>query len=91
VATKRGLAAALHSGDPAYEPLRDYFGTHLAPTLDRLLTAATRSGDVHQQVAASDFLGAVANLCHGADAERMVGLLLMGLRHEGALLTCTPG
>lgn len=91
VATKRGLASALHSGDPAYEPLAEYFSTHLAPTLERLLAAATASGDVVQQVDASEFLGAVANLCHGGGpsatatattprAERMVRLLLAGLR-----------
>lgn len=80
VAAKQGLAAALHSGDPAYEPLRDYFDTHLAPTLERLLAAATRSGDVRRDVDASELLGAVATLCHGAGAERMVALLLAGLR-----------
>ncbi|WP_336852505.1 TetR/AcrR family transcriptional regulator [Sinomonas albida] len=89
VATKRGLASALHSGDPAYEPLADYFATHLAPTLDRLLAAAAQSGDIVEVVDASDFLGAVANLCHAGGsagaagsgrAERMVRLLLAGLR-----------
>lgn len=92
VATKRGLAGALHSGDPAYEPLADYFSTHLAPTLDRLLAAAAQSGDIVVAVDASDFLRAVANLCHaggpiGAEewrrAERMVMLLLAGLRATG--------
>jgi len=95
VATKRGLAAALHSGDPAYEPLADYFSTHLAPTLDRLLAAAAKSGEITQDVDASEFLGAVANLCHGGDpsgkessgrAERMVQLLLAGLRAEPSIL-----
>lgn len=80
VATKQGLAAALHSGDPAYEPLRDYFDTHLAPTLERLLAAAVRSGEVRQDVDARDLLAAVANLCHGTGAERMVALLVAGLR-----------
>lgn len=88
VATKRGLAAALHSGDPAYEPLAEYFSTRLAPTLERLLAAAARSGAITQDVEAAEFLGAVANLCHGsgpasgnsAHAERMVRLLLAGLR-----------
>ena len=80
VATKQGLAAALHSGDPAYEPLRDYFDTHLAPTLERLLAGAVRSGEVRHDVDARDLLAAVANLCHGAGAERMVALLLAGLR-----------
>jgi AcrR family transcriptional regulator len=91
VAAKRGLAAALHSGDPAYEPLADYFSTHLAPTLDRLLAAASKSGEITQQVDASEFLGAVANLCHAEGpsgnessgrAERMVQLLLAGLRAD---------
>ncbi|MFK3672012.1 TetR/AcrR family transcriptional regulator [Leifsonia aquatica] len=89
VATKRGLASALHSGDPAYEPLAEYFATHLAPTLERLLAAATASGDVVQEVDPYELLGAVANLCHGGGpagtaasprAERMVRLLLAGLR-----------
>lgn len=88
VATKRGLAAALHSGDSAYEPLAGYFSTRLAPTLERLLAAATADGAITQDVEASEFLGAVANLCHGdgpatqspGHAERMVRLLLAGLR-----------
>lgn len=88
VGTKRGLAAALHSGDPAYEPLADYFSTHLAPTLERLLAAARSAGDIEQDVDAAELLGAVANLCHGAGpkggvsprADRMVRILLAGLR-----------
>jgi AcrR family transcriptional regulator len=96
VATKEGLAAALHSGDPAYEPLAEYFSARLAPTLDRLLLAARESGEIGQKVDASEFLGAVANLCHAGGpgrpgavkssgrAERMVRLLLAGLRTDGA-------
>jgi AcrR family transcriptional regulator len=89
VATKRGLAAALHSGDPAYEPLAEYFSSTLAPTCQRLLSRATDAGAISQNVDAAEFLGAVANLCHGGGptgtdtperAERMVGLLLAGLR-----------
>jgi AcrR family transcriptional regulator len=92
VATKRGLAAALHSGDAAYEPLAQYFSTRLTPTLVRLLDAAASSGDITQQVDAAEFLGAVADLCHGAGpaaenpgrASRMVRLLLAGLRTSDA-------
>lgn len=92
VAAKRGLAAALHSGDPAYEPLAAYFSTHLTPTLAGLLAAARESGDIAQEVDAGEFLGAVADLCHGVRpegaasgrAERMVGLLLAGLRSPEA-------
>jgi hypothetical protein len=93
VATKRGLAAALHSGDSAYEPLAEYFSARLAPTLERLLAAATDSGAIVRQVDATEFLGAVANLCHrggpaAADTpgqpERMVRVLLAGLRVNDA-------
>ena len=88
VATKRGLAAALHSGDAAYEPLAEYFSTRLAPTGKRLLDSALAADAITQQVDPAEFLGAVADLCHGAapsaagsgHAERMVRLLLAGLR-----------
>ena len=88
VAAKRGLAAALHSGDTAYEPLAVYFSTRLTPTMKRLMAAATSEGAIAQEVDPGDFLGAVANLCHSAGpgeqssahAERMVRLLLAGLR-----------
>ena len=33
LATKRGLAAALHSGDPAFDALPGYFAGHLEPAL----------------------------------------------------------
>jgi len=98
VATKRGLAAALHSGDPAYEPLADYFSTRLAPTADRLLAAALASGDIVRTADGSDFLGGVANLCHGGGAagsagaarsEGMVRLLLAGLRADPLPATLT--
>ena len=92
VATKRGLAAALHSGDPAYGPLAEYFSMRLAPTLERLCNSAIAAGAITQPVEATEFLGAVANLCHGAgpseqgsgSAERMVRLLLAGLRAPAA-------
>ena len=89
VATKRGLAGALHSGDPAYEPLAQYFSTLLAPTLERLLAAATEAGEISQPVHPGEFLGAVANLCHATSpapsqnpgrSQRVVRLLLAGLR-----------
>ena len=44
IAAKRGLAAALHSGDPAFNALPAYFEEHLGPALDSLLTAAARAG-----------------------------------------------
>lgn len=86
LATKRGLASALHSGDPAFEALPDYFLAHLEPTLAALLDAARASGAVRSEISAKDLLYAVASLCApaadaGADyTRRTVGLLLDGLR-----------
>lgn len=86
VATKQGLAAALHSGDTAYEPLAQVFSTVLVPTLDRLLVSARSAGEPIADIDPEEFLSAVASLCHGSggaqseQAERMVRLLLAGLR-----------
>jgi AcrR family transcriptional regulator len=83
VATKRGLAAALHSGDPAFDALPGYFDQHLRPALESLLGAAAAAGEVRADVDPGDLLRAVANLCMAADSEharRMVALLIDGLR-----------
>ena len=42
--TKRGLASALHSGDPAFAGLPDYFLQRLGPALAALLDAAAAEG-----------------------------------------------
>jgi AcrR family transcriptional regulator len=91
VATKHGLAAALHSGDPAYSALPVYFHEHLGPALQLLLQNAEAAGAVRGDVDPLDLLGAVANLCvpapgsnDGSRAQRMVALLLDGLRHGRA-------
>lgn len=89
IATKRGLAAALHSGDPAFEALPAYFAQHLGPALDALLAAAVAAGSARGDVDPIDLLRAVANLCLPADAlatghaQRMVALLIDGLRCGG--------
>jgi AcrR family transcriptional regulator len=86
VATKRGLAAALHSGNPAFDPLPAYFDQRLRPALGSLLESAAAAGQVRADVDPSDLLRAVGNLCLPADdesghAERMVDLLIDGLRY----------
>ena len=87
VATKRGLAAALHSGDPACSALPGYFDKRLRPALEALLEAAIAAGEVRPGIEADDLLRAVATLCHGPQGEepvyarRMVELLVDGLRH----------
>lgn len=90
LATKRGLATALHSGDPAFDALPSYFMQHLAPALGSLLAAAAASGEIRADIGAEDLLYAVANLSRpaGDDAvaysQRMVALLIDGLRYGGA-------
>jgi len=84
--TKRGLAPALHSGDPAYQALPGYFLEKLGPALTALLHTAAASGVVRDDVSAQDLLYAVANLCMPVPGEgpeynqRMVALLIDGLR-----------
>ena len=87
LATKRGLATALHSGDPAYGALPDYFMQRLGPALRSLLEAATASGEIRAGADAKDLLHAVANLClpvaggGPAYSQRMVALLIDGLSY----------
>jgi AcrR family transcriptional regulator len=88
VATKLGLAAALHSGDPAFNALPAYFREHLGPAFQTLLETAEAAGAIRGGVDAHDLLGAVANLCvppPGSDdparAHQMVALLIDGLRY----------
>src|SRR5580692_7101939 len=87
VATKRGLAAALHSGDPAYSALPGYFNKRLLPALKTLLDTAVAAEVVRPGIEAEDLLRAVATLCHGPHgsepvyARRMVALLVDGLRY----------
>ncbi|MFC4533679.1 TetR/AcrR family transcriptional regulator [Sphaerisporangium dianthi] len=87
LATKRGLATALHSGDPAFDALPGYFMQRLGPTLGSLLEAARASGEIRAGISPRDLLYAVANLSLPAAEEgvaysqRMVALLIDGLRH----------
>ena len=87
LATKRGLATALHSGNPAYCALPAYFMQRLGPALGSLLEAATASGEIRGGISAKDILHAVANLCVPVPGEgvaysqRMVALLIDGLRY----------
>ena len=87
IATKRGLAAALHSGDPAYSALPIYFNARLLPALKDLLDRAVAAGAVRPGINAEDLLHAVPNLCRvshdkePAYSRRMVALLVDGLRY----------
>ncbi|MGA2870971.1 MAG: GNAT family N-acetyltransferase, partial [Verrucomicrobiota bacterium] len=59
----RGLATALHSGDPAFDTLPAYFKQRLEPALRTLLKSAASGGQVRTDIAAEELLGAVASLC----------------------------
>jgi AcrR family transcriptional regulator len=87
VGTKRGLASALHSGDPAFEGLPGYFLQRLGPTLTALLDAAAADGAIRGDIGAEDLLYAIAQLCQpvpgrGFDHNRrIVAVLIDGLRY----------
>ncbi len=86
IAAKRGLAAALHSGDRAYDGLPAYFEDRLSPALDSLLQAAAAAGHIRSDVNAGDLLWAIASLCAPSRSgdpmlsRRVIGLVLDGLR-----------
>ncbi len=96
IATKRGLATALHSGNPAFETLPAYFLKRLLPAIQTLLEAAVAAGEVRADVEPGDLLRAVGNLCmqshdEGPDhARRMVALLVDGLRYGASSTVNTP-
>jgi AcrR family transcriptional regulator len=92
LATKRGLATVLHSGDPAFDALPGYFDQRLGPALGSLIDAAAAAGEIRGDIGdigARELLHAVAHLCRPAAEEgldysrRMVALLIDGLRYGG--------
>ncbi len=91
ISTKRGLAAALHSGDPAFDALPDYFQRRFLPALRALLQAAAAAGEVRADVDPNDLLSAVGRLGmragddSAAQTRRMVALLVDGLRYGAGL------
>ncbi len=94
ISTKRGLATALHSGDPAFDALPDYFQRRLLPALQALFQAAAAAGEVRADVDPNDLLSAVGRLGMRAgddsadQTRRMVALLVDGLRYGAGL---SPG
>ena len=82
---KRGLAGALHSGEPAYAALPAHFDARLRPALEQLLAAAIAAGRIRSDIAADELLAAIARLSMSeagepGQAQRMVALLADGLR-----------
>jgi AcrR family transcriptional regulator len=87
IVAKRGLATALHSGNPAFDTLPTYFDKRLLPALRTLLDRAAAAGAVRGDVDADDLLNAVANLSKPSydedpdRARRMVAIFIDGLRY----------
>lgn len=88
ITARRGLATALHLGDPAFQGVPAYFQRVLGPVLQGLLDAAVAAGAVRAGVDPIDLLGAIPKLCTppmGTDdharADRMIALLFDGLRY----------
>ena len=90
VSAKRGLAAALHSGDPAYSALPTYFDKRLRPALRGLLDAAITAGESRSDVEPNMLISAVASLGAGgrqwdlAKARSILALVIDGLRYGAA-------
>jgi AcrR family transcriptional regulator len=90
VAAKRGLATALHSGDPAYDILPAYYDGKLRPAMEMLLSRAAAAGEIRAGVAPGDLLSAAVSLCRPAydvapdHTKRMLALLIDGLRYGAA-------
>lgn len=94
LAKKRGLAAALHSGDPAFKTLPAYFDQRLVPALRALLDSAAAAGEVRSDVDPSELLQAVGNMCCTSAKDdrtgytrRMVALLVDGLRYGASFIS----
>lgn len=87
IMAKRGLAGALHSGDPAYQALPAYFDQRMIPALQGLLDRAVAVGAARGDVEASELIRAgaqLSNLGQGDDpaaTRRMIALLVDGLRY----------
>lgn len=87
VTARRGLAAALNSGDPAFQAVPTYFLERLRPVVQNLLDAAVASGAIRKGVQPDELLCAIGALCAPLDcpnpptAGRLVALFVDGLRY----------
>ncbi|HET6480946.1 MAG TPA: TetR/AcrR family transcriptional regulator [Actinoplanes sp.] len=85
LSTKRGLATALHSGNPAFEGLPGYFLQRLGPALKTLLGNDTA---VRDDISAEDLLHAITQLSQPVPGrgiehnQRVVAVFLDGLRRR---------
>ena len=90
VGTKRGLASALHSGDPAYDDLPQHLMDRLEPALQTLLAQAVDGGYARDGVTAREVLMTIALICQPVRGEqpsfnqRMAQVFMEGLRGKRA-------
>lgn len=96
VGTKRGLAAALHSGDSAYDDFPQHLLDRLEPALHTLLDRAVASGDARDDVTAPEVLTTIALICQPVGGEpprfnqRMTEVFLDGLRSDAIRAGAAP-
>jgi AcrR family transcriptional regulator len=87
VGTKRGLASALHSGDPAYDDLPQRLMDRLEPAFQTLLARAVDGGYARDDVTAREVLTTIALICQPVRGEqpsfnqRMTRVFVAGLGH----------
>jgi AcrR family transcriptional regulator len=85
VGTKTGLAAAMHSGDPAYDDLPQHLLDQLVPAGSVLLAAAVTAGFARDDVTVREVLTTVALISQPVPGEpasftkRMVAVFVDGL------------
>jgi AcrR family transcriptional regulator len=85
VGTKRGLASALHSGDPAYDDLPEHLLDRLEPALRTLLARAVDGGYARDDVTAREVLMTIALICQPVPGQqpsfnqRMTRVFMEGL------------
>jgi AcrR family transcriptional regulator len=89
VGTKRGLAAALHSDEPAFAGLHEYVAARLEPVVVDLLADARAAGEIGDGVDARELLYAVALLCQpvptvGADYSRRMAMMFIDGLHAAS-------
>lgn len=86
LATKHGLAAALHDDRAGSEALHAQFAERLVPACASLMEAARRSGELCAEIDSYDLLRGIGNLCISTgtddrfDPRPVVRLLVAGLR-----------
>jgi AcrR family transcriptional regulator len=71
VGTKRGLASALHSGDPAYDDLPQHLLDRLEPALQTLLARAVEGGYARNEVTPREVLMTIALICQPVRGEQL--------------------